>query len=49
MEAAWYTEILVSYHITTRGHNPENLDLNLHRRENFKSWTCTSTGPVNRF
>jgi hypothetical protein len=28
---------VVSYHITTRCHNPEDLDLNLHRRENLKS------------
>jgi hypothetical protein len=29
MEAARYTEALASYHITTRRHNPEDLDLNL--------------------
>jgi len=28
---------LVSYHNTTRRHNPENRDLNLHRHENLKS------------
>jgi hypothetical protein len=28
---------LVSYHNTTRYHNAEELDLNFHRRENFKS------------
>jgi hypothetical protein len=28
---------LVSYRNTTRRHNPEDLDLNLHRRENLKS------------
>jgi hypothetical protein len=27
----------VSYHNTTRRHNPEDLELTLHRRENFKS------------
>jgi hypothetical protein len=33
MEATWNSETFISCHITTRHHNPENLDLNLHRNE----------------
>jgi hypothetical protein len=40
MEAARFSETLVSFHITTLRHNPEDLDLNLHLRENFISRTC---------
>jgi len=36
MEAAWTYETLVSYD-STRHNNSEDLNLNLHRRENLKS------------
>jgi len=39
MEAARTSETLVSYHITTRHHGPEDHDLNIWRRENLKSRT----------
>jgi len=36
-ETAWTSEMVEYYHNPTRRHNPEELDLNLHRRENLKS------------
>jgi len=41
-EAYKSAETLLSYHITTRRHNPKELNLNLHRRENLKSLMCGS-------
>jgi hypothetical protein len=35
-EAAWSSETLVSNHITTQHHNPEDNDLTLNRRENLR-------------
>jgi len=37
MEAAWTSETFVFYYNTTLRHTPEDLDLNLHCRENLKS------------
>jgi len=36
MEAAMSSKTLLSYHITTRRHNPEDLDVKPHRHENLK-------------
>jgi len=37
MEAVRSSEMLLSYRNTTRSHNTEDLDLNLHRRKDLKS------------
>jgi hypothetical protein len=39
MEASKSFETFVSYHNTTTRHNPEDRDLNPHRRENLESRT----------
>jgi len=36
VKAARSSEMLASHHNTTRRHNPDDQDLDLHRRENLK-------------
>jgi hypothetical protein len=40
MEAASYSEKLVSYHINTRNHNPENRDRNTNCKLPFVLYGC---------
>jgi len=42
METAWPFEMLVSYHNVARCHNPQDMDLNLHCRENLTSFVLIS-------
>jgi hypothetical protein len=37
MEAAWSPKTLVSQHITTQFHKPEDRNMNIHHHENLKS------------
>jgi len=45
MEAVWYSETLVSYHMTARRLNPEDHVMYLHRRENPKNVCANLVAP----
>jgi len=43
MEESWFFETLVSYHNTTRRHNPEELDFNHVISREYDFFSCEHT------